>query len=86
MLIQSEKNVAIKFIVVKETWYFLVSFSLFPGIGMGLHGCDASRDAADVILTGDSFDSIVSAIEEGTVFYVTFFWSFTFSIFFISIS
>lgn len=53
---------------------------------MGLHGCDASRDAADVILTGDSFGSIVSAIEEGTVFYFTFSWRFTFLIFIISIS
>lgn len=53
---------------------------------MGLHGCDASRDAADVILTGDSFDSIVSAIEEGTEFYFTFSWSFTFPKLIISIS
>lgn len=45
---------------------------------MGLHGCDASRDVADVILTGDSFDSIVSAIEEGTAFYFTFSWKFRF--------
>lgn len=47
---------------------------------MGLHGCDASRDTADVILTGDSFNSIVLAIEEGTVYYFTFSWIFTFRI------
>jgi magnesium-transporting ATPase (P-type) len=39
------------------------------GIAMGLTGTDVAKEAADVILTGDDFRNIVSAIEEGRAVY-----------------
>jgi len=36
---------------------------------MGLTGTDVAKEAADVILVGDDFSSIVSAIEEGRAIY-----------------
>jgi len=36
---------------------------------MGLIGTDVAKEAADVILTNDNFDAIVSAIEEGRAVY-----------------
>lgn len=39
------------------------------GIAMGVTGTDAAKEAADVILVGDDFSSIVPAIEEGRAIY-----------------
>ncbi len=35
------------------------------GISMGLSGTDVAREASDIILSDDRFDSIVAAVEEG---------------------
>jgi Ca2+-transporting ATPase len=39
------------------------------GIAMGMVGTDVAKEAADVILTNDSFSGIVAAIEEGRAVY-----------------
>jgi len=39
------------------------------GIVMGMTGTDVAKEAADVILTGDNFANIASAIEEGRAVY-----------------
>ncbi len=39
------------------------------GIVMGVTGTDVAKEAADVILTGDNFGNIVSALEEGRAVY-----------------
>lgn len=39
------------------------------GVAMGLSGSDVAREAADMVLTDDSFASIVYAIEEGRAVY-----------------
>ncbi len=39
------------------------------GVAMGMSGTDVARETADLIITDDNFDSIVSGIEEGRVAY-----------------
>jgi len=39
------------------------------GVAMGLSGTDVARETADLIITDDRFDSIVSGVEEGRVAY-----------------
>jgi P-type E1-E2 ATPase len=41
------------------------------GVAMGKGGSDVARDAADIVLMDDEFPSIVDAIEEGRVIYVS---------------
>ena len=36
---------------------------------MGISGTDVSREASDMILSDDSFSSIVAAVEEGRCIY-----------------
>ncbi|KAI5476953.1 Ca2+-transporting ATPase [Pseudohyphozyma bogoriensis] len=35
------------------------------GIAMGMNGSDVAKDASDLVLTNDQFDSILNAVEEG---------------------
>ena len=39
------------------------------GVAMGLRGTDVAREASDVVLTDDRFESVGAAIEEGRVIY-----------------
>ncbi|MCG6937512.1 MAG: HAD-IC family P-type ATPase, partial [Gammaproteobacteria bacterium] len=39
------------------------------GVAMGACGTDVARETADIIITDDNFDSIVSGVEEGRVAY-----------------
>jgi len=39
------------------------------GVAMGLTGTDTAREAADMILTDDSFESIADAVEQGRTIY-----------------
>ena len=39
------------------------------GISMGKSGTDVARESSDIILTDDSFDSIINGVEEGRVAY-----------------
>lgn len=39
------------------------------GIAMGLKGCEAAKDAAEIVLADDNFTSIVAAIEQGRTVY-----------------
>lgn len=39
------------------------------GVAMGLKGCEAAKDAADVVLADDNFASIVAAVEQGRTVY-----------------
>ena len=39
------------------------------GVAMGLSGTDVARETADLIITDDNFESIVSGVEEGRVAY-----------------
>lgn len=39
------------------------------GVAMGLKGCEAAKDAADVVLADDNFTSIVAAVEQGRTVY-----------------
>ncbi|GFD70376.1 carbonate dehydratase [Alteromonas sp. KUL106] len=39
------------------------------GVAMGLKGCEAAKDAAEIVLADDNFTSIVAAIEQGRTVY-----------------
>ncbi len=39
------------------------------GVAMGKSGTDVARETADIIITDDNFDSIVSGVEEGRISY-----------------
>lgn len=38
------------------------------GVAMGIAGSDAAKNAADMILLDDNFASIVTGVEQGTLF------------------
>lgn len=41
------------------------------GISMGKSGTDVSREAADIILVNDDFTTILDAVKEGSIIYVS---------------